>query len=87
VEVVQEAVHAVLMDKGGLFEELGMIANVEHPLFGEHVRARALVTFSRSGEDLRPGCLVGQHTSAILQELGYGEDRIADLRARQIVAG
>jgi crotonobetainyl-CoA:carnitine CoA-transferase CaiB-like acyl-CoA transferase len=30
--------------------------------------------------------LAGQHTDAILNELGYSSEAIADLRARKIVA-
>jgi crotonobetainyl-CoA:carnitine CoA-transferase CaiB-like acyl-CoA transferase len=28
---------------------------------------------------------VGEHTDAILRELGYDEDRIEDLRKRQVI--
>jgi len=76
-----------LMDEGGVAEQLGMTTMVEHPIFGEHPRSTALVTLSRSGQTLRPGCLVGQHTDTILRELGYSDERIALLRAAKIVGG
>jgi crotonobetainyl-CoA:carnitine CoA-transferase CaiB-like acyl-CoA transferase len=33
-----------------------------------------------------PGSLAGQHTDAILAELGYDDTAIADLRERGVVA-
>jgi crotonobetainyl-CoA:carnitine CoA-transferase CaiB-like acyl-CoA transferase len=76
-----------LQNPGGLAEQLGMMATVEHPLFGAVPRTRALVTLSRSGQSLGAGCLIGQHTDAILHELGYDDERIAALRAAGVVGG
>jgi crotonobetainyl-CoA:carnitine CoA-transferase CaiB-like acyl-CoA transferase len=72
---------------GQIGEQLGYIATVEHPIFGEHRRSTALVRLSRGTETLRPGCLIGQQTDAILAELGYDEERIAKLRADGIIGG
>ena len=33
------------------------------------------------------GCLRGEHTEAILQELGYNEEQIAELAAKKVVFG
>lgn len=74
-----------LMSPGGVAEQHAMMTTVEHPLFGEVPRTRALVSFSRSGQTLGSSCLVGQHTDAILAELGYDADRIKELRAAAIV--
>ncbi len=63
-----------------------MLVEVEHPTFGDHVRLRPYVSFSRSATVAEPGVLAGQHTDAILNELGYSSEAIADLRARKIVA-
>jgi crotonobetainyl-CoA:carnitine CoA-transferase CaiB-like acyl-CoA transferase len=63
-----------------------LLVEVEHPTFGDHVRLKPLVTFSRSQCVAEPGCLLGQHTDRILQELGYDRDAIADLRERGVVA-
>jgi crotonobetainyl-CoA:carnitine CoA-transferase CaiB-like acyl-CoA transferase len=63
-----------------------MLVEVEHPTFGEHVRLRPYVSFSRSSTVAEPGVLAGQHTDAILNELGYSVEAIADLRERKIVA-
>jgi len=43
------------------------------------------VRFSRSTTVAAPACLVGQQTDAVLKELGYGDDRIAALRAGGII--
>jgi crotonobetainyl-CoA:carnitine CoA-transferase CaiB-like acyl-CoA transferase len=72
---------------GQIGEQLGFIATVEHPIFGEHRRSTALVRLSRGVETLGAGCLIGEHTDAILSELGYDEDQIAALRADGIVRG
>ena len=76
-----------LMDEGGLADQLGYTATVEHPMFGEHRRATALVTLSRSGQRLGPGALVGEHTTEVLQWLGYSDEAIAELRAAGTIGG
>lgn len=63
----------------------GYIADVEHPVFGPHPRLAPMVRFSRSMTQARPGTLCGAATQAVLEELGYSMEQIADLKARQIV--
>jgi len=63
-----------------------MLVEVEHPTFGEHVRLKSYIGFSRSEAVAEPGSLAGQHTDAILRELGYTAEAIADLRERKVVA-
>lgn len=86
VEVVDGPMHAVLLDEGGLAEQIGIATTVDHPLFGRHSRYEALATLSRSTSVTGPGCLKGQQTDAILRELGYSEQRIIELRAASIIA-
>jgi crotonobetainyl-CoA:carnitine CoA-transferase CaiB-like acyl-CoA transferase len=45
----------------------------------------ALVRFSRSTTQAKPGVLLGAHTDAILAELGKSAAEIADLRERKVV--
>jgi len=63
-----------------------MLVEVEHPTFGDHVRLKPYVSFSRSATVAEPGVLAGQQTDAILSELGYSAEDIADLRDRKVVA-
>jgi crotonobetainyl-CoA:carnitine CoA-transferase CaiB-like acyl-CoA transferase len=63
-----------------------MLVTVEHPTFGEHLRLKPYISLSRSETVAEPGSLAGQHTDAILSELGYSTQAIADLRERKIVA-
>jgi crotonobetainyl-CoA:carnitine CoA-transferase CaiB-like acyl-CoA transferase len=78
---------AGMFQPGQIGEQLGYITTVEHPLFGEHRRSTALVRLSRGTETLGAGCLIGQHSDAILAELGYDEDQIAKLRADGVIGG
>lgn len=70
-----------------LWRSLAMVVDVVHPTFDEHPRLAPVVRFSRSATAARPGCLNGQHTDAVLAELGFDPDRIADLRTRGIIGG
>jgi crotonobetainyl-CoA:carnitine CoA-transferase CaiB-like acyl-CoA transferase len=55
------------------------------PVFEEYLRLSPLVGFSRSATQTRGGCLTGEHTDAVLTELGRTQEQIGDLRARGIV--
>jgi crotonobetainyl-CoA:carnitine CoA-transferase CaiB-like acyl-CoA transferase len=67
-------------------EAADMLVDVQHPTFGDHVRLKPYVSFSRSATVAEPGVLAGQQTDAILSELGYSAEAIADLRDRKVVA-
>ena len=58
----------------------GYVSEVEHPVFGTHPRMAPMVRFSRSATISKPGSVLGQHTAAVLAEIGLGEDRVAALR-------
>ncbi|KJE23438.1 putative acyl-CoA transferase/carnitine dehydratase [Frankia torreyi] len=55
------------------------------PIFDDHLRMGPPVRFSRSATRSPGGCLAGEHTEAILRELGYGDEEIKDLRARAVI--
>jgi crotonobetainyl-CoA:carnitine CoA-transferase CaiB-like acyl-CoA transferase len=59
----------------------------DSPVFDEHRRLAPITTFSRSAVKADAGSTVGQHTDAVLAELGYDEARISDLRSREIIGG
>jgi crotonobetainyl-CoA:carnitine CoA-transferase CaiB-like acyl-CoA transferase len=52
---------------------------------GRRWRPAATVVM-RNVDEVGPACAAGQHTIAILRELGYSDDAIDDLLARNIVA-
>jgi len=65
----------------------GYSVHAHSPIFDEHRRLAPLCTFSRSRTRADAGCTIGQHTDAVLREIGLDEAGIADLRAREIVGG
>jgi crotonobetainyl-CoA:carnitine CoA-transferase CaiB-like acyl-CoA transferase len=67
--------------------EAGYAVEAHSPIFEEHRRLAPLCRFSRSRTKADAGCTVGQHTDAVLRELGLDDDAIAELRAREIVGG
>jgi crotonobetainyl-CoA:carnitine CoA-transferase CaiB-like acyl-CoA transferase len=65
--------------------ENGFVGETVHPWFGRHRRHGPLVSMSESPASLGAGCLIGQHTRQILDELGYSAEEVDDLRARGVV--
>lgn len=65
--------------------DLGLIADVVHPVLGPHWRHGATVELSASRPALREANVNGQHTRAILAEIGYTEAETASLKQRGIV--
>lgn len=74
-----------MFDPGNVADQMDWLVPVTHPLFGEHPRTTELVELSRSASVLGPGEQIGGHTRAILQELGYSDARIEELRRDRIV--
>jgi formyl-CoA transferase len=66
---------------------LEMARPIDHPKLGRLAAVGQAINMSRTPEPdrLRPTPEVGQHTEAILRELGYDEKRIAGLRARAVI--
>ena len=65
--------------------ENGLLTDVEAPRFGEFWRYSPVVSFSETSGRAGPGPLKGQHTRPILQELGYTNEQILDLKQRKVV--
>ncbi len=64
----------------------GMIDRVAHPVLGEIPVVSTPVKFSVMQAGVRTAApLRGQHTDAVLGELGYSPEEIAALRARKVV--
>jgi crotonobetainyl-CoA:carnitine CoA-transferase CaiB-like acyl-CoA transferase len=85
VEVVEANSELVLQTDP--YFEAGYAVEAHSPIFEEHRRLAPLCRFSRSRTKADAGCTVGQHTDAVLRELGLDDDAIAELRAREIVGG
>ncbi|MCK8669754.1 CaiB/BaiF CoA transferase family protein [Rhodococcus sp. NPDC003382] len=69
-----------------VYFDAGYTVLAESPIFDEHRRLAPLTTFSRSGVKADAGCTIGEHTDAVLGELGFTPERIAELRDKNIVA-
>jgi crotonobetainyl-CoA:carnitine CoA-transferase CaiB-like acyl-CoA transferase len=61
-------------------------ATAVSPVFEEHLRLSPLVRFSRSRTQTLGGCLAGEHTDALLAELGHSPESVAGLRSRNVIA-
>jgi crotonobetainyl-CoA:carnitine CoA-transferase CaiB-like acyl-CoA transferase len=66
--------------------ETGQVVEVDHPIFGRFLRHGLPQRFSETPGRLGTGCWAGQHTHAVLTELGYSAERIAQLEADGITA-
>jgi crotonobetainyl-CoA:carnitine CoA-transferase CaiB-like acyl-CoA transferase len=84
VAVTTDAPEALLIsDEYG--RASGYITEVTHPIFDTHPRLAPIVRFSRSATHAKGGDLCGSATDAVLEELAYTHEQIADLRARKVV--
>jgi crotonobetainyl-CoA:carnitine CoA-transferase CaiB-like acyl-CoA transferase len=62
-----------------------MVAEVESPRFGKYLRHGALIHFSGAPLRLEHGSYNGEHTVRVMQELGYTEEQIAQLRKGGVI--
>ncbi|MDV3124575.1 CoA transferase [Mycobacterium sp. 21AC1] len=85
VEVVERNSELVLQTDP--FFEAGYSVAAHSPIFEEHRRLAPLVRFSRSGTKAEAGCTIGQHTDAVLREIGLAGERITVLRAADVIGG
>ena len=67
------------------FYQAGYAVDAVSPIFDSHRRPAPLNRFSRSATQAESGCRLGQHTDALLREIGYDDARIAQLREQDIV--
>jgi crotonobetainyl-CoA:carnitine CoA-transferase CaiB-like acyl-CoA transferase len=84
---VEGPVEASVTDPDGLARALGLVLEVEHPVLEKHPRLVPALRFSRSRGAAGTGPRIGQHTDAVLRELGYDEARISALRSQGVIGG
>jgi len=66
----------------------GMIREYDHPELGRlRLMGMPLVFSDSPTRDPGPPPTLGEHTGAVLRELGYDNVRIADLRQRRVIGG
>ena len=82
-----DASHSEFTCTDPVLRETGLVVEVDHPAFDTIVRAGPPVAMSETPGRAAPGCLVGQHTDLILEELGYSAEQVAELKTRQVVFG
>jgi crotonobetainyl-CoA:carnitine CoA-transferase CaiB-like acyl-CoA transferase len=85
VAEVFEGSMADFTNTDSVLSDTGMVCYVEHPIFGTVLRHAVPVTFSETAGRVAPSPLVGQHTDAILAELGHSQDEIAELKRKGVV--
>src|ERR1700742_2866090 len=85
VEVVEANSELVLQTDP--YFDAGYSVRAHSPIFEEHRRLAPLCRFSRSRTRADAGCAIGQHTDAVLREIGLDDATIVDLRAKEIVGG
>jgi crotonobetainyl-CoA:carnitine CoA-transferase CaiB-like acyl-CoA transferase len=82
---VFEGTMAEFTNTDPVLRETELVAEVDHPLFGPVLRHGVPVRLSATPGRLAPGCLTGEHTGALLTELGYSTSAIEDLVERGVV--
>jgi len=69
-------------------EALGLTVEYDHKAAGRLRQARNAARFSGTPAEIRRGApALGEHTGAILAELGYSAEEIAELRAEGVISG
>ena len=63
----------------------GLTPIAHHVVLGDYQRWGPVVKFSHNPGHYGGGMLAGEHTDALLTELGFNGEAIADLRARKVV--
>jgi crotonobetainyl-CoA:carnitine CoA-transferase CaiB-like acyl-CoA transferase len=80
-------VEAHFVDEGSVGRALGFVTETTHPMYDDVPRLAPLWRFSRSATVAGPAGLVGQHTDAVLRELGVDDARLAALREAGVIGG
>jgi crotonobetainyl-CoA:carnitine CoA-transferase CaiB-like acyl-CoA transferase len=63
----------------------GLLVHNDHPAYGEYEHVRGPLP-TQGRESIPPAPLLGEHTTAVLDALGYPPSRVASLRDAGIVS-
>lgn len=85
VKVETDTMESIYLGEFG--QQAGFVDEAVSPVFDAYPRIGPLVHFSRSATQALPGCTLGQHSEAILSELGYSPEHIDKLRADGLLIG
>jgi crotonobetainyl-CoA:carnitine CoA-transferase CaiB-like acyl-CoA transferase len=80
-----EGSHSQFTCTDPVVRDTGLVVDVVHPRFGPILRAAPPVALSETPGRVAPSCLLGEHTEALLTELGYTAEQIDDLVDRKVV--
>jgi len=85
VEVAEANIESVLQSDGAY--DAGYCVDAYSPIFDHHRRLAPACGFTRSETIARGGCTIGQHTDAVLHEIGLSDAQISGLRERSVIGG
>jgi crotonobetainyl-CoA:carnitine CoA-transferase CaiB-like acyl-CoA transferase len=68
-----------------VLRETGLTVTIEHPIYGEIVRAAPPIAFSETPGRVAPPCVRGQHNRSILTELGYSDGDITKFEELDVI--
>jgi crotonobetainyl-CoA:carnitine CoA-transferase CaiB-like acyl-CoA transferase len=68
-----------------VLRETGLTVAIEHPLYGEIIRAAPPISFSETPGRVAPPCVRGQHNRSILSELGYSDGDITKFEELNVI--
>ena len=63
----------------------GTVVEVDHPTRGKYLTVGNPIKMSDSATEVTRSPLLGEHTDAVLAELGFGPDEVAALRAEKVI--
>ncbi|MCK2589380.1 hypothetical protein MZE82_00005, partial [Escherichia coli] len=74
-----------LFNKAPSLRQSGSVVEVEQPLRGKYLTVGCPMKFSAFTPDIKAAPLLGEHTAAVLQELGYSDDEIAAMKQNHAI--
>ena len=75
----------LLDDSHSQDNELAVETEDENPRYGRYIRPGGIVHFSEMTGRYRAAPYAGQHTRAVMREVGYSDQQIDEYRERRIV--